>query len=118
MNASGRVLVRELDRVAELAGVGAGRVQVEPLPAVKLASLARYGMASKAPTLRDLEERRHHTSANDTRRSSVACGALIKISVAEATCRAAAGSRSATAGGSASATARAWRTSSARSAWR
>jgi hypothetical protein len=58
VKASGRVLVRELDRVAEIAGFGAGRVEVEPVPAVKLASLARYGMASKAPTLRDLEERR------------------------------------------------------------
>ncbi|WP_231403834.1 hypothetical protein [Actinomadura viridis] len=30
-----------------------------------------------------------HTSASDTSRSAVACGALIKISIAEATCRAA-----------------------------
>jgi hypothetical protein len=56
--ASGRVLVRELDRVAEIGGIGAGRVEVEPVPAVKLASLARYGMASKAPTLRELEAAR------------------------------------------------------------
>ncbi|WP_405148822.1 hypothetical protein OG589_12460 [Sphaerisporangium sp. NBC_01403] len=51
VKASGRVLVRELDRVAEIGGIGAGRVETEPVPAVKLASLARYGMASKAPTL-------------------------------------------------------------------
>ncbi|MFD0684603.1 DUF4158 domain-containing protein [Actinomadura fibrosa] len=58
VKASGRVLVRELSRVAEIAGLDAGRVSTEPVPAVKLASLARCGMASKAPTLRDLKERR------------------------------------------------------------
>ncbi|SEG81639.1 Tn3 transposase DDE domain-containing protein [Thermomonospora echinospora] len=58
VKASGRVLVRELDRVAEIGGLGAGRVETEPVPAVTLASLAQYGIASKAPMLRDLEERR------------------------------------------------------------
>ncbi|MFF4779219.1 Tn3 family transposase [Microtetraspora fusca] len=55
VKASGRVLVRELGRVSEIAGLGTGRVSTEPVPAAKLAALARYGMASKAPTLRDLE---------------------------------------------------------------
>lgn len=41
VKASGRVLVRELGRVSEIGGIGAGRVEVEPVPAVKLASLAR-----------------------------------------------------------------------------
>lgn len=58
VKASDRVLVRELDRVSEIGGLDAGRAEVEPVPAVKLASLAWYEMASKAPTLRDLEERR------------------------------------------------------------
>ncbi|MGK5555971.1 Tn3 family transposase [Actinomadura kijaniata] len=40
----------ELDRVSEIAGLGTGRVEVDPAPAVKLAALARYGMASKART--------------------------------------------------------------------
>lgn len=58
VKASGRVLVRELDRVAEIAGLGAGRVDLAPVPAARLAALARYGLASKAPTLRDLEPAR------------------------------------------------------------
>ncbi|GAA2789070.1 hypothetical protein ACFQGX_37975 [Nonomuraea dietziae] len=53
--ASGRVMVAELHRVAEIGGLGAGAVVTEPVSAVKLAALARYGLASKAPTLRDLE---------------------------------------------------------------
>ncbi|MGN9787952.1 Tn3 family transposase [Nonomuraea sp. ZG12] len=53
--ASGRVMVAELRRVAEVGGLGAGAVRVEPVPVVKLSALARYGLVSKAPTLRDLE---------------------------------------------------------------
>ncbi|GGQ35927.1 transposase [Streptosporangium pseudovulgare] len=48
-------MVAELRRVAEIGGLGAGAVRVEPVPAVKLSALARHGLASKAPTLRDLE---------------------------------------------------------------
>ncbi|WP_344948297.1 Tn3 family transposase [Sphaerisporangium flaviroseum] len=58
MRASGRVMVAELHRVAEIVGLGAGAVRVEPVPAVKLSALARYGLVSKAPTLRDLESDR------------------------------------------------------------
>ncbi|MFF5265137.1 hypothetical protein ACFY4C_40160 [Actinomadura viridis] len=36
--------------MSEIAGLGTGRVSTEPVPAAKLASLAGYGMASKAPT--------------------------------------------------------------------
>ncbi|MFI6742761.1 DUF4158 domain-containing protein [Nonomuraea sp. NPDC050451] len=43
VKASGRV--RELDRVAEIGGIGAGRVETEPVPTVKLASPARYPRA-------------------------------------------------------------------------
>lgn len=55
VTASGRVLVRVLDRVAGIAGLDGGQVEVEPVPAVKPASLARYGVSSKAPMLRELE---------------------------------------------------------------
>ncbi|PRX45336.1 Tn3 transposase DDE domain-containing protein [Nonomuraea fuscirosea] len=52
--ASGRVLAEELRRVAEIAELGAGQVATDPVPAVKLGALARYGLAAKARTLRDL----------------------------------------------------------------
>ncbi|MBA9005696.1 hypothetical protein HNR21_004578 [Actinomadura cellulosilytica] len=58
VKASSRVLVKELGRVSEIAELGAGKVEVDLVPPVKLAALARHGMASKAPTLRDLEDRR------------------------------------------------------------
>ncbi|MGW4476111.1 DUF4158 domain-containing protein [Nonomuraea sp. NPDC004354] len=56
--ASGRVLSVQLQRVAEIAGLGAGGVVVEPVPEVKLAALARYGKAAKAPALAELAEHR------------------------------------------------------------
>ncbi|MGW0447946.1 Tn3 family transposase [Streptosporangium sandarakinum] len=56
--ASGRVLTAELRRVAEIGELRAGVVRVDPVPAVKMTALARYGLASKAPTLRELEEDR------------------------------------------------------------
>jgi hypothetical protein len=49
------MMVADLHRVAEIGGLGAGAVVTEPVPAVKLSALARYGLAAKAPTLRDLE---------------------------------------------------------------
>lgn len=52
--ASGRVLSVQLQRVSELAELGAGALVVEPVPEVKLAALARYGRAAKAPALADL----------------------------------------------------------------
>ncbi|WP_155342708.1 hypothetical protein [Acrocarpospora pleiomorpha] len=58
VKASSRVMVEELRRVAEIAGLGVGAVATDPVPAVKLAALARYGLAAKAPTLRDLAEPR------------------------------------------------------------
>ncbi|MET9248024.1 DUF4158 domain-containing protein [Nonomuraea sp. NPDC003709] len=56
--ASGRVMAEELRRVAEIARLGAGVVATDPVPAVRLGALARYGLAAKAPTLRDLAEHR------------------------------------------------------------
>ncbi|GAB2859000.1 Tn3-like element Tn3 family transposase [Actinocorallia aurea] len=55
VRASGRVLASQLDRVAEIGNLGAGKVDAGEVPAAKLAALAKYGLASKAPTLRDLE---------------------------------------------------------------
>lgn len=47
-----------LGRAAEVRGLGAGRVDLARIPPVKLAELARYGMASKAPTIRGLAPQR------------------------------------------------------------
>ncbi|GAA3801961.1 hypothetical protein GCM10022226_22230 [Sphaerisporangium flaviroseum] len=50
--ASGRVMTAELFRVAEIGALGAGAVPVEPVPAVKMAALARAERAGKAEQLR------------------------------------------------------------------
>lgn len=55
---SGRAMVEALDRVAEVAGLGVDGVDVSAVLAARLAGLARYGMTSKAPTLRELETTR------------------------------------------------------------
>jgi hypothetical protein len=44
-------MVAGLDRVAEIAGLGFGNVDLGALPRRRLVELARYGMASKAPLL-------------------------------------------------------------------
>ncbi|GAB3451230.1 Tn3-like element Tn3 family transposase [Streptomonospora sediminis] len=51
-------MVEALDRTSRIRGVGAGRVPVADVPAVKLDALAKYGLKSKAPTLRELGEHR------------------------------------------------------------
>lgn len=43
-----------MGRYADVLGLGAGRVDVSPVSEVKLAEMARYGLASKAPTIKDL----------------------------------------------------------------
>ncbi|MEY9212085.1 Tn3 family transposase [Thermobifida halotolerans] len=55
---SSQSMVEALDRTSEIGGLGTGRVNLEDVPAVKLDTLAKYGLKSKAPTLRDLEENR------------------------------------------------------------
>ena len=55
---SGPGLVKALDRAAELAGLGVRRVDCSAVPANRMALLARYGLASKAPTLEGLAEPR------------------------------------------------------------
>jgi hypothetical protein len=49
---SGRELVAALDRVTELAGLGAGAVDLSAVPANRLEALARDGLTAKAPVLR------------------------------------------------------------------
>lgn len=51
---SGPALVRALERVVEVRKLGAGTVDVSVAPPGRLATLARYGMAAKAPHLRQL----------------------------------------------------------------
>jgi hypothetical protein len=55
---SGRAMVKALDRVAEVMAIGAGKASTEPVPANRLETLARYGLAGKAPALRALAEPR------------------------------------------------------------
>ncbi|GAT70050.1 transposase [Planomonospora sphaerica] len=55
---SGPGLEKALARAAEVSAVGAGAVPVAGVPANRLATLARYGLAAKAPALKDLAEPR------------------------------------------------------------
>ncbi len=48
---SGPALVRALDRVAELAGIGLANLDVSGVPPRRVAELARYGLAGKATLL-------------------------------------------------------------------
>lgn len=51
---SGRGMKAGLGRCADVLGLGAGRVDVSPVSEVKLAEMARYGLSSKASTIKDL----------------------------------------------------------------
>ncbi|ETA03452.1 hypothetical protein ThrDRAFT_01198 [Frankia casuarinae] len=55
---SGPGLERALSRAGEVIVVGAGAADVSGVPANRLATLARYGLAAKAPLLRELAEPR------------------------------------------------------------
>lgn len=55
---SGQGMRDALDRVAEVLAVKAGASDLARIPPVKLAELARYGLASKAQTIRRLELQR------------------------------------------------------------
>jgi TnpA family transposase len=55
---SGRAMTIALDRVSEVLALGARTANVGTVPANRLAVLARYGLAAKAPALRDLAEPR------------------------------------------------------------
>jgi hypothetical protein len=52
--ASGIALVNALDRVSEIAGLGAGLVELGDIPPGRLEVLARHGKSAKAATLRRL----------------------------------------------------------------
>ena len=54
--ASGPGMVRALDRAAEVAGLGAGRVAVGEIPPAQLEGLARQGLTANAAMLRRLPE--------------------------------------------------------------
>ncbi|MCY1649307.1 hypothetical protein AB0D68_25435 [Streptomyces sp. NPDC048212] len=58
MRVSGAAMTAALERAKEVQGLGAHLVPTSLVPAARLSGLARYGMGSKAPTLRDLEETR------------------------------------------------------------
>ncbi len=56
--ASGPEMVRALERVAEIAGLGAGEVDLSEIPAGRVQVLARHGLSSDAAMLRRLPEHR------------------------------------------------------------
>ncbi|MCX5141873.1 Tn3 family transposase [Streptomyces sp. NBC_00338] len=58
MRVSGTAMTAALERAKEVQGLGAHLVPTSVVPAARMSGLARYGMGSKAPTLRDLEESR------------------------------------------------------------
>jgi len=51
---TGKAQKQALERVSQIKALGGGEVDVSRVPPIKLAELAHYGMAAKAPTLRDL----------------------------------------------------------------
>ncbi|SOD67393.1 Phage integrase family protein [Streptomyces zhaozhouensis] len=55
MRVSGKAMEAALERTREVRELGAGAVDVEPVPAARMTGLARYGLTSKAPTLKRLE---------------------------------------------------------------
>ncbi|MFF8763540.1 DUF4158 domain-containing protein [Nocardiopsis dassonvillei] len=55
-------LVQALDRTSQIAGIGAGKVEVDDVPQVKLETLARYGMRAKAPVLAGLAQGRREAT--------------------------------------------------------
>jgi len=55
---SGLAMSRALARVSEVLAIGAGAAQVQVVPVNRVASLARYGWAGKAPLLKGLAEPR------------------------------------------------------------
>jgi hypothetical protein len=55
MRISGRAMEYALERTRQVQDLGAGKVDVAQVPAARLTGLARYGLTSKAPTLKRLE---------------------------------------------------------------
>ena len=67
--ASAPQMVRSLDRASELLAIGAGGADLGGVPANRVEALARYGLASKAPTLRGLADPRRTATLLATARS-------------------------------------------------
>lgn len=52
---SGKAMEAALERARQVRGLGAGAVDASRVPAARMTGLARYGLSSKAPTLKRLE---------------------------------------------------------------
>ncbi len=55
MRISGRAMQYALERTRQVQDLGAGKVDGAQVPAARLTGLARYGLTSKAPTLKRLK---------------------------------------------------------------
>jgi hypothetical protein len=73
--ASGLEMVRALDRAAEIAGFGAGRVDVCDVPPGRLDALARAGLTNDAQTLRRLTSMRRSATLLATAKT-LQCNAI------------------------------------------
>ena len=69
VRASAPQMIRALDRASEIRAVGAGRADLPGIPANRLEALARYGLATKAPTLRGLVRARRTATLLATARA-------------------------------------------------
>ena len=69
VRASAPQMVRSLDRASELLAVGAGKADLAGVPANRVEALARYGLGTKAPTLRGLTEPRRTATLLATART-------------------------------------------------
>lgn len=69
VRASAPQMVKALDRAAEVLAVGGGRADLAGVPANRLEALARYGLGTKAPTLRGLTGPRRTATLLATARS-------------------------------------------------
>lgn len=57
-NPSGKAMTAALTRVSEITELGLGGIDLDAVPTRRVAELARYGMAAKAPALRRLPQSR------------------------------------------------------------
>jgi hypothetical protein len=69
VRASAPQMVRSLDRASELLAVGAGKADLAWVPTNRVEALARYGLGTKAPTLRGLTEPRRTATLLATARA-------------------------------------------------
>lgn len=67
--ASAPQMVWSLDRASEVMAIGAGRADLAGVPANRVEALARYGLATKAPTLRGLTDPRRTATLLATARA-------------------------------------------------